>query len=101
MVDLNKAQFEFSLNVALLILYAYFNGYTVSLGDAWAKKGEGRPHSKNSKHYDKLAIDINLFEDGKYLTKTEDHLKLGKFWEFIGGTWGGHFNDGNHYEWKI
>lgn len=44
-----------------------------------------------------LAVDINLFKDGVYLDKTEDHTPLGEFWESIGGTWGGRFKDGNHY----
>lgn len=79
--------------VALLILYAEQQGYEVTLGDAYAKAG----HMDGSLHYSRLAIDINLFKDGKYLTKTEDHEILGIFWESIGGAWGGRFNDGNHY----
>ena len=79
--------------VALLILYAYELGYEVSFGDAWAKTG----HKKDSFHYRRLAIDLNLFLDGDYLKKTEDHKVLGLFWESIGGSWGGRFNDGNHY----
>jgi hypothetical protein len=83
--------------VPLLILYAYELGYEVTLGDAWATTG----HIDNSFHYKRLAIDLNLFKDGKYLTKTSDHRMLGEFWESIGGTWGGRFKrkDGNHYEW--
>lgn len=80
--------------VPLLILYAYELGYEITFGDAWAKNG----HKTNSKHYIRLAIDLNLFKDGKYLESTEAHEPLGKFWESIGGIWGGHFEDGNHYE---
>lgn len=50
-----------------------------------------------SLHPDKLAIDLNLFKDGHYLSSTEAHRPLGEWWESIGGTWGGRFNDGNHY----
>ena len=77
-----------------MLVYAYGLGYQLTLGDAWAKTG----HSRNSKHYSRLAIDLNLFKDGKYLFDTADHIELGEFWERIGGTWGGRFNDGNHYE---
>ena len=87
------AQSRFAKMVALLILYAYELGYEVSFGDAWAKTG----HKKDSFHYRRLAIDLNLFLDGDYLKKTEDHKVLGLFWESIGGSWGGRFNDGNHY----
>ena len=79
--------------VALLILFAYERGYELTFGDAYATSG----HIKKSFHYKRLAIDLNLFKDGKYLTKTEDHEPLGLFWESLGGTWGGRFEDGNHY----
>ncbi|QOC54753.1 M15 family peptidase [Aeromonas phage T7-Ah] len=90
--------------VAKLIDFAYANGYELTFGDAYrdprlhgdmgVKKGYG--HSK-SNHKIRLAVDFNLFKDGKYLTSSEDHKPLGEFWESIGGTWGGRFNDGNHY----
>jgi len=52
---------------------------------------------RGSLHESKLAIDLNLFRDGKYLAQTHDHEPLGLYWESIGGAWGGRFNDGNHY----
>jgi len=81
--------------VGLLIQWATINGFELTLGDAWAKTG----HSENSLHYKRLAIDLNLFKDGKYLTETKDHEPLGSFWKSIGGSWGGDFKnkDGNHY----
>lgn len=92
-------QARFAFMIAILIIYATFKGYQVTFGDAWAKKGEGRPHKKGSFHFDRLAIDLNIHRDGEYLKKTSDHAPLGKFWELIGGTWGGRWNDGNHYSW--
>ncbi|MBA7587578.1 hypothetical protein ES708_29609 [subsurface metagenome] len=79
--------------VALLIAFATVKGYEVTFGDAWASTG----HKKSSNHYIRLAIDLNLFKDGLYLTETEDHRELGEFWETIGGSWGGRYDDGNHY----
>ena len=94
-MSLRKKQSKFTRLVAHLIQHAYIMGYELTFGDAYAKDG----HIKNSKHYVRLAIDLNLFKDGKYLTKTEDHEFLGLFWESLDSdcTWGGHFNDGNHY----
>jgi len=91
--SLSKKQIKFTKKVGLLINYATSLGYGLTFGDAYAKKG----HKKHSFHYKRLAIDLNLFLDGKYLVKTNDHLPLGLFWESIGGSWGGRWDDGNHY----
>jgi hypothetical protein len=92
-MSLRKKQSKFARMLADLLIFAYDNGYEVTLGDAWARSG----HKKNSNHYIRLAIDLNLFKDGVYLTSTEDHRLLGEYWESIGGAWGGRFDDGNHY----
>ena len=90
--------------VSYLIQYAFEQGYELTLGDGYrdprvfgdmgVKKGYGRAKSN---HKVRLAIDLNLFKDGRYLSSTESHRPLGEFWESMGGTWGGRFNDGNHY----
>jgi hypothetical protein len=57
---------------------------------------------KHSKHWDGLAIDLNLYKpDGTWLRDTRDHAALGAWWESIGGVWGGRYQDGNHYEWSL
>ena len=94
-MSLRKQQSIFCRKIALLILYAYEQGYELTLADAYAKTG----HRPGSYHYKRLAIDLNLFKKGKYLKDTEDHHLLGEFWESLGGTWGGRWNDGNHYSW--
>ena len=103
-MSLGNKQRDFTLMIATLILWAYENGYEATLGDAYRdprvfgkvgeKKGYGQ---KSSCHKMRLALDINLFKNGKFLTETEDHKELGEQWEIMGGTWGGRFNDGNHY----
>jgi hypothetical protein len=92
--------------VPRLIDWAHLNGYELTIGDAYrdprafgrlgVRKAYGRA---NSLHKQKLAIDLNLFKDGKYLQKTEDHRPLGEYWESLHDlcSWGGRFNDGNHY----
>ena len=90
--------------VALLILQAEQLGYRITLGDAYrdprvfGRLGEQKGYGRSkSLHKQRLAIDLNLFKDGDFLQTTEDHKPLGLYWESIGGTWGGRFDDGNHY----
>ena len=89
-------QVRFTQILGRLLLFAELKGYQVTLGDAYATSG----HIKGTKHGCRLAIDLNLFKDDRYLAKTEDHRPLGTFWESLGGRWGGRWNDGNHYEIK-
>jgi len=97
-VTLREIQTQFAHAVPLLINKAFELGYEVTLGDAY--RDPRAPYgSKSSKHRRRLAIDLNLFLDGVYLTATESHRELGEYWESIGGIWGGRFEDGNHYEW--
>lgn len=105
-MTLGKMQRKFSLMVAQLIIFAYSKGYEISLGDAYrdprafGEVGETKGYGRaNSLHKMRLAIDLNLFKDGKFLQNTDDHKELGEFWESLGGTWGGRFSiqDGNHY----
>ena len=93
MKDLRKNQSQFVRMVGRLIMFAYSIGYELTFGDAYAKTG----HKDGSFHYMRMAIDLNLFIDGKYQTTTEAHKPLGEYWESIGGTWGGRWEDGNHY----
>ena len=83
-------------------------GYEVILGEAQRSPEEAKRLAKLNKgimdslHIIKLAIDLNLFKNGVYLKKTEDHKKLGEWWESQSTNeyicaWGGHFGDGNHY----
>lgn len=97
-------QMEFTRMVCRLLQKAHEIGYEATLGDAYrdprvfgalgTRMGYGE---SNSAHKQRLAIDLNLFKDGKFLAETEDHQRLGEYWENLGGTWGGRFHDGNHY----
>ena len=100
---LREKQSRFARMVARLIDAADSLGYEITLGEAWRPPETAKMYEEqgkgiaNSLHCDRLAIDINLFLGGAYLTETADHRQLGEFWESIGGTWGGRFGDGNHY----
>lgn len=105
---MSKIQDEFTFCVAKLINFAYENGYTLTFGEAWRppemvaiykKRGSG---SGRGVHPDRLAVDFNLFKNGKWLKKTEDHARLGAYWKTLHpkARWGGDFKkrkDGNHY----
>ena len=92
-MTLGQKQRKFALMVAKLVIFAYEQGFEITYGDAWAHDG----HKKNSNHYIRLAIDLNLFKNGRYLRSTKAHKPLGEYWESVGGAWGGGFSDGNHY----
>lgn len=95
-MTLQQKQSDFVSMIARLILFAEMMGYELTFGDAYRdpRCDYGHPQSL---HKQRLAVDFNLFKDGVYLIKTSDHEVLGLYWEFIGGTWGGRFGDGNHY----
>jgi len=93
-MKLSEKQSLFASMVGKLLRFVdVLPGYRVTLGDAYAKSG----HRKNSLHYSRLAIDLNLFINGQYKTDTGSYLPLGLFWEDLGGAWGGRFKDGNHF----
>jgi len=93
---LSDEQQDFVRAVGHLLIYAYSLGYEITFGDTYPGKYD---HKEGSFHEKGLAIDINLFKDGQYMRRTEDHRPLGKYWELLGGSWGGRWNDGNHYSW--
>lgn len=95
-MSLRSKQSKFTHMVALLILHAEQLGYELTFGDCYRDPRCGYGN-QNSNHKLRLAVDFNLFKDGVYLSHTEDHRPLGEYWESIGGTWGGRFEDGNHY----
>jgi len=95
-MSLRQKQSKFSKMLALLILFAYEKGYELTISDVQSFPSHKR-HRKGSFHHKRLAADLNLFKDSIYLKSTKAHEPLGIFWESIGGTWGGRWNDGNHY----
>lgn len=100
----------FTLAVAKLIFKTNEWGYAVTFGEAYrppvlaelyAKQGKG---IKNSLHTQRLAIDLNLFVDGKYISDGSHaaYRRLGEWWESqsfpgVECCWGGRFHDGNHF----
>jgi len=97
-LSLRAKQSKFLWMLAELIDFIALNGYEATLGVGYVP-----PYSKVRKiwslHCKRLAVDINLFHAGEYLTTTKAHRKFGIYWESLGGSWGGRFKrrDGNHY----
>ena len=102
-MTLQQKQSKFVQMIARLIDKATELGYELTFGEALRTPEQAKLNAKtqtgieNSLHLIRLAVDFNLFKDGKFLTTSEDHKPLGEFWESIGGSWGGRFKDGNHY----
>ena len=106
-MTLRQKQSQFAKLAALLILEAESRGYAVTLGEAYRSPEEAARLAKLGKgivaslHTQRLAIDLNLFKDGTYLTASEAYRPLGEWWEGLSGEvtccWGGRFQDGNHF----
>jgi hypothetical protein len=112
-MTLREKQSAFARLVSRLIIEATRRGYEITLGEAWRSPQEAqRQGFPNSLHTKRLAIDINLFRDGVYLTTAADHKPLGLWWEAqstpeLKCAWGGRFGesapgkgdgrDANHY----
>ena len=106
-LGLEGKQRLFAKLTANLISYINSQGYEVTFGEAYrtpeqanwdAEHGTG---IKNSVHCLRLAVDFNLFKDGKYLPNAVDHKPFGEWWKQQNPLcrWGGDFHilDGNHY----
>jgi len=90
-----------------LVPFALSKGYEIRGGEWWrseaaaieyARTGKG---IKNSNHRKKLAWDVNLFKNGKYLTDPEDYRELGEYWKTLNPLcrFGGDFRrrDAGHF----
>lgn len=104
-MTLREKQCEFTLMIAVLITWAYEQGYELTFGEAYrtaeqaawnAARGIGIVSTLHTK---RLAVDFNLFIKGVYQTTTEAYKPMGLKWESMGGSWGGRFTrpDGNHF----
>lgn len=108
-MSLSALQMEFAQSAAKLIAKAAELGYGVTLGDAYRSPAQAAMNAAegtgvtNSLHCDRLAIDINLFKDGVYITDDTGHKDLGAWWKTLGPhyKWGGEIvhprADPNHY----
>ncbi|WKZ33686.1 MAG: M15 family metallopeptidase [Thermodesulfobacteriota bacterium] len=116
-MELSEKQRRFTARVAELIRFAYSNGLELTLGEAYRTEEQQKLYLKSGKsrtmaspHRERLAVDLNLFIGGKYVSDGEAYRPLGEKWESLGGRWGGRFGvrkeeygtkvgwDANHFE---
>lgn len=106
-LSLRQARVAFTMACARLILEAERLGLEPAMDEGTERLTPKDPlsdHRPGSLHHVGLALDLLLYRNGAYLTKTEDYRRLGEFWErqHVLARWGGRFNDGNHFsfEWE-
>lgn len=106
-MTLRQKQSIFAVELADLIMFIVESKYEVTFGEVQRSEEEAKRLKKLGKgiypslHMYRLAADLNLFKDGKYLSSTKSHERFGEYWESKSGElefiWGGRFSDGNHY----
>lgn len=108
---LSEKQQAFTRCVSELINFATAQGWNLTFGDAYRDPrlhgaiGTKRGYSaSNSCHKLRLAVDFNLFIDGKYISDggCAEYKMLGEAWEAMHALakWGGHFKDANHFSFE-
>ena len=108
MSALVDSQAKFLLDACKLVEFATAQGYKVTGGELertaeqaalYAKEGKG---IVNSMHCQRRAIDLNFYApDGSLKADKVSLEPIGKYWESLGGTWGGRFtklDDSRHFE---
>lgn len=78
-MTLRQKQSLFVRLIGRLIGIVYEQGWELTFADAYRPDRQG--HKKDSLHYSRLAIDLNLFVNGIWVT--EDSAE----WRFIGTRW--------------
>jgi len=112
-MNLLQKQQLFSVMTAKLIEKASELGFGLTLGEAWrsdetanlmAQEGKG---ICKSDHRTRLAIDVNLIQNGNFLTDLESYRALGQWWtsqstDEIEFCWGGNFPkpDADHFSFE-
>ncbi len=95
--SLGQRQRRFLPLVAKLIDYAYAQGYELTAGEGYRTPEQAALNAQhgsgiaNSLHTLRLAVDLQLFKDGNYLTDSEAYRPLGEFWKTLDPdcAWGG------------
>lgn len=104
---LREKQTRFALAAARLIQKAHELGYQMTIGEVERTQAQAAQNAaaglgiSRSLHIERLAVDLNLFRDGRYIVDGEGHTELGAWWKSLDKDhrWGGDFKkkDFNHY----
>ena len=110
-MSLSAKQQRFALKAANLIVWINeHRGWAVTYGDAYRDPrtngtfGVAKGYAAaSSVHKLRLAIDLNLFIDGKYITgDCPEYQEIGVQWESMDddARWGGRWADFNHFSFE-
>ena len=112
-MSLVNEQAAFLLDASRLIQKATQMGFVVTGGELYRTAEQqaiyvknGRSKTMNSNHLKRLAIDLNVFKDGKLCFDIAVLKPLGDYWEQMnpknswGGNWSG-FKDVPHFERRV
>jgi hypothetical protein len=98
-VTLREKQSLFVCLLGRLIAHVYGRGWELTLGEGY--RGDRQGHMRGSLHYDRLAQDLNLFINNRWISDGSDPawLEIGEEWERMHQLcrWGGRFGDANHF----
>lgn len=89
MSQLLTLQQEFAVCVAKLILWAEQNQIGITFGEAYRTPEQAHLNAQhgtgivNSLHCQRLAVDLNVIENGKYITDPAPYLKLAAYWKTL------------------
>ena len=78
-------QEQFCLNAAKLILFINASGYKCTFGETLRTKEQAQIYAKehkgivDSNHLYKLAVDLNLFKDGVYITDVKEYKQFADY----------------------
>lgn len=109
-MTLNEKQHIFAMNVSKLLQHVEAQGLTCSIGEIFRTREQAEIYVKqgkgilDSQHCKKLAVDLFLFSNGKFLQDKKDYYALGEYWKTLhtDNRWGGDFPrvDSVHFEMK-
>lgn len=103
-MKLSEKQQIFTRNVAKLIQHADTLGYGLTFGHAWRSFEEqrrlvenGSSQTYNSQHLNRMAVDFNVFIDGKLTYDWQKIKPLADYWVKLHpkNRWGGDWNRNN------
>jgi hypothetical protein len=97
-MSLVTEQAAFLLDMGKLVQFATNQGFVLTAGELYRTPEQqeiymktGRSQTMNSLHLKRLAVDFNIFKDGKLVSSKEVLAPLGVFWESLNplNSWGG------------
>jgi hypothetical protein len=98
-MSLSRIQQQFMQHFGMLLHQIYARGYGCTGGHLYRCQ-DCPVGTKNSNHKIRLAVDLQLFKDGKYLTDPEEYRQFAQYWEALhpDNRSGIRYNDANHFE---